>query len=64
MTPRMLRRLGHSELKCKVIGDALLSVCEGLSSSLATLSRIVLREPPVEPWWALGAFLRHSALVV
>jgi len=31
--------------------DALASVDEGLESAAAFLSRIVLRDPPVEPWW-------------
>ena len=31
--------------------DALLSIHEGLSSALAMLSRVVLQEPAVEPWW-------------
>ena len=32
--------------------DALASVEEGLSSAVAMLSRVVLREPPVDAWWA------------
>ncbi len=31
--------------------DALASVNEGLSSAVAFLSRVLLREPPVDPWW-------------
>jgi sugar phosphate isomerase/epimerase len=31
--------------------DALASVDEGLESAAAFLSKIVLHDPPVEPWW-------------
>ena len=31
--------------------DALASIHEGLSSALALLSRVVLTEQPVDPWW-------------
>jgi len=31
--------------------DALASVQEGLTAAVALLSRVVLREPPVNPWW-------------
>ncbi|WP_263409905.1 sugar phosphate isomerase/epimerase family protein [Terriglobus tenax] len=31
--------------------DALASIREGLSAAVATLSRAILREPPVEAWW-------------
>lgn len=31
--------------------DALASVQEGLSAAVALLSRVILREPPVDPWW-------------
>jgi len=31
--------------------DALVSVDEGLRSAVALLSRVLLTEPPVEPWW-------------
>lgn len=31
--------------------DALASIHEGLLSATAMLSRVVLTEPPVEPWW-------------
>lgn len=32
--------------------DALASTYEGLFSAIATLSRVLLTEPPVEAWWA------------
>jgi sugar phosphate isomerase/epimerase len=32
--------------------DALASTHEGLSSAIGLLSRVILREPPVESWWA------------
>jgi len=32
--------------------DALASTHEGLSSAIGLLSRLILREPPVESWWA------------
>jgi sugar phosphate isomerase/epimerase len=32
--------------------DALASVDEGLSSAVSLLSRVLLREPPVDAWWA------------
>jgi sugar phosphate isomerase/epimerase len=31
--------------------DALASIHEGLSSAISTLSRVLLTEPAVEPWW-------------
>jgi sugar phosphate isomerase/epimerase len=31
--------------------DALASVAEGLSSAVAMLSRVLLKEPPVKAWW-------------
>ena len=31
--------------------DALASIHEGLSSAVSLLSRVLLREPPVDPWW-------------
>ena len=31
--------------------DALASQHEGLSSAIAMLERVILREPPVEAWW-------------
>jgi len=31
--------------------DALMSVPEGLSSAISFLSKIILKEPPVEAWW-------------
>jgi hypothetical protein len=32
--------------------DALASIQEGLDSAVNLLSRVLLREPPVEAWWA------------
>ena len=32
--------------------DALASTQEGLSSAISILSRVLLKEAPVEAWWA------------
>lgn len=32
--------------------DALASTDEGLSSAIAMLSRVLLKDPPVDAWWA------------
>jgi len=32
--------------------DALASIDEGLSSAVSMLSRVLLKQPPVEAWWA------------
>lgn len=46
-----LRLAGYDGVLSIEHEDALLSVHEGLSSAVAMLSRVVLTEPPVEPWW-------------
>ena len=46
-----LRLAGYDGVLSIEHEDALASVYEGLSSAVAMLSRVVLREPPVEPWW-------------
>ncbi len=46
-----LRLAGYDGVLSIEHEDALLSVHEGLSSAVALLSRVVLREPPVQPWW-------------
>ena len=46
-----LRLAGYDGVLSIEHEDALLSVHEGLSSALAMLSRVVAREPAVEPWW-------------
>ena len=46
-----LRLVGYDYVISIEHEDALASIHEGLSSAIATLSRVVLREPAVEPWW-------------
>ena len=46
-----LRLAGYDGVLSIEHEDALASVHEGLSSAVATLSRVLLREPPVEAWW-------------
>ncbi len=46
-----LRLAGYDGVLSIEHEDALASVYEGLSSAVSTLSRVVLREPSVEPWW-------------
>jgi len=46
-----LRLVGYDYVISIEHEDALASVDEGLESAAAFLSRIVLRDPPVEPWW-------------
>ncbi len=46
-----LRLVGYDYVISIEHEDALASVDEGLESAATFLSRIVLREPPVEPWW-------------
>ncbi len=46
-----LRLAGYDGVLSIEHEDALASVHEGLSSAVAMLSRVVLREPPVPPWW-------------
>ncbi|HLI76954.1 MAG TPA: sugar phosphate isomerase/epimerase [Acidobacteriaceae bacterium] len=46
-----LRLAGYDGVLSIEHEDALLSIHEGLSAAVAMLSRVVVREPPVEPWW-------------
>ena len=46
-----LRLAGYDGVLSIEHEDALASVHEGLSSAVATLSRVLLHDPPVEPWW-------------
>jgi sugar phosphate isomerase/epimerase len=46
-----LRLVGYDYVMSIEHEDALASIHEGLSSAIATLSRVVLQEPQVEPWW-------------
>ena len=46
-----LRLAGYDGVLSIEHEDALASVHEGLSSAVAMLSRVLLREPPVKPWW-------------
>ena len=46
-----LRMTGYDYVVSIEHEDALASVDEGLESAAAFLSRMVLRDPPVEPWW-------------
>jgi sugar phosphate isomerase/epimerase len=46
-----LRLFGYDYVISIEHEDALASVDEGLESAAAFLSRIVLHDPPVEPWW-------------
>lgn len=46
-----LRLAGYDGVLSIEHEDALLSVHEGLSAAVDMLSRVVLREPAVEPWW-------------
>lgn len=46
-----LRLAGYDGVLSIEHEDALASVHEGLSSAIATLSRVLLQEPPVEAWW-------------
>jgi sugar phosphate isomerase/epimerase len=46
-----LRLVGYDYVISIEHEDALASVDEGLESAAAFLSRIVLHDPPVEPWW-------------
>jgi sugar phosphate isomerase/epimerase len=47
-----LRLAGYDYVMSIEHEDALASIHEGLSSAIATLSRVILREPPAEAWWA------------
>ena len=46
-----LRLAGYDGVLSIEHEDALASIHEGLSSAVAMLSRVILQEPPVEPWW-------------
>ncbi|MEO8678067.1 MAG: sugar phosphate isomerase/epimerase [Vicinamibacterales bacterium] len=46
-----LRLAGYDYVLSIEHEDALASVDEGLRAAVDLLSRVVLREPPVEPWW-------------
>lgn len=46
-----LRLAGYDYVLSIEHEDALVSVDEGLQAAVGLLSRIVLREPPTEPWW-------------
>ncbi len=47
-----LRMVGYDYVLSIEHEDAMASVAEGLGSAVNLLSRVVLREPPVEAWWA------------
>ena len=46
-----LRLAGYNGVLSIEHEDALASIHEGLSAAVAMLSRVVLQEPAVEPWW-------------
>ncbi len=46
-----LRLVGYDGVLSIEHEDALASIHEGLSAALAMLSRVVLAEAPVQPWW-------------
>jgi len=46
-----LRLIGYDGVLSIEHEDALASIHEGLSSAVAMLSRVLLTEPPVKPWW-------------
>lgn len=46
-----LRLVGYDYVISIEHEDALASVDEGLESAATFLSRVILREPPAEPWW-------------
>jgi len=47
-----LRLVGYDYVLSIEHEDALASTHEGLSSAITTLSRVLLKEPPVDAWWA------------
>jgi sugar phosphate isomerase/epimerase len=47
-----LRLVGYDYVLSIEHEDALASIQEGLDSAVSLLSRVLLREPPVEAWWA------------
>lgn len=46
-----LRLAGYDRVMSIEHEDALLSIDEGLSSAVAMLERVLLKEPPAEAWW-------------
>jgi sugar phosphate isomerase/epimerase len=46
-----LRLVGYDYVMSIEHEDALASIHEGLSSAIGLLSRVLLKEPAVEPWW-------------
>jgi sugar phosphate isomerase/epimerase len=46
-----LRLAGYDGVLSIEHEDALASIDEGLRAAVEMLSRVVLQEPPVEPWW-------------
>ena len=46
-----LRLTGYDYVMSIEHEDALASIDEGLSSAVALLSRIILKDPPVDAWW-------------
>ena len=46
-----LRLAGYDYVMSIEHEDALASIDEGLQTAIATLSRVILSEPPVEAWW-------------
>jgi sugar phosphate isomerase/epimerase len=46
-----LRLAGYDEVMSIEHEDALASVDEGLKTAVELLSRVILTEPPAEPWW-------------
>jgi sugar phosphate isomerase/epimerase len=46
-----LRLAGYDYVMSIEHEDALASVDEGLDAAVDLLSRVILREPPVEAWW-------------
>jgi len=47
-----LRLAGYDYVLSIEHEDALASIEEGLASAVATLSRVLLRQPPIDAWWA------------
>jgi sugar phosphate isomerase/epimerase len=46
-----LRLSGYDHVVSIEHEDALLSIDEGLRAAVELLSRVVLTEPPADPWW-------------
>jgi sugar phosphate isomerase/epimerase len=47
-----LRMVGYDYVMSIEHEDALASIDEGINAAVDLLSRVILSEPPVEPWWA------------